>query len=67
MQPNLKATYQLTVKGPKDWQFIHNAYPENENTVDTDKTIEFKETALFSTYILVMLQDVQYDVAVIHI
>lgn len=57
-QPDLKATYQLTVTGPDDWEFIHNSDPaEGKVRMERDarKKIEFKRTALFSTYIFALV------------
>jgi len=53
-QPDLKATYKLTVIGPKDWAFIHNTNADKESVEGNYKTINFKETALFSTYIFAL-------------
>ena len=57
-QPDLKATYQLTVTGPTDWEFIHNSdlIPGKSRMIsETMKTAVFKKTALFSTYIFALV------------
>lgn len=50
-QPDLKATYSITVSAPKDWTVIHNeliysAKTENDSTLTT-----FKTTPKISTYL----------------
>ncbi|MBL6956379.1 MAG: aminopeptidase N [Chlorobium phaeobacteroides] len=54
-QPDIKATYQLTVNGPSKWTYIHNALPEHTRTNDDEVTIAFKRTALFSTYLFALV------------
>ena len=54
-QPDLKATYQLNIKGPVDWEFIHNSDPISEGVNGNQKWISFKETAKFSTYIFALV------------
>ncbi|MAJ45158.1 MAG: aminopeptidase N [Candidatus Marinimicrobia bacterium] len=54
-QPDLKATYQLDISGPKDWEFIHNSDPISEFTNEDIKSLSFKETAKFSTYIFALV------------
>ena len=54
-QPDLKATYQLDITGPADWEFIHNSDPTSESVNDGIKSISFKETAKFSTYIFALV------------
>ena len=53
-QPDLKAKYKLTVTGPKEWAFIHNTNADQESVEGDYKTVSFKETALFSTYIFAL-------------
>jgi len=54
-QPDLKATYQLDITGPTDWEFIHNSDIETEQINNGNKAISFKETAKFSTYIFALV------------
>ena len=54
-QPDLKATYKLSVKGPKDWQYIHNTDSISESINGELKTTNFNKTALFSTYIFALV------------
>ena len=54
-QPDLKAKYKLTVTGPKDWQFIHNTEIQTESIDGNFKTMIFKNTELFSTYIFALV------------
>lgn len=50
-QPDIKATYQLSVTHPKDWKVISNSWPEKTKSFqDTTKT-HFKKTPKFSTYL----------------
>ena len=54
-QPDLKATYQLTVTGPSDWEYIHNTEMITNKISENVKTIVFSQTALFSTYIFALV------------
>ena len=46
----------MTVTGPSKWKYIHNTYSENESETNDGLTrVEFKETALFSTYIFALV------------
>ena len=54
-QPDIKASYQLTVNGPSKWTYIHNTLPEHTQTNDDEVTIAFKRTALFSTYLFALV------------
>lgn len=50
-QPNLKATYEMTVRAANDWQVV-SAMREDRVTPDGDSTLwHFPQSALFSTYI----------------
>lgn len=50
-QPDIKATYQVIVKGPADWRVIHNENPSNAVMEGDRKTTYFPTTKLFSTYL----------------
>ncbi len=54
-QPDLKATYQLNITGPKDWEFIHNSDAISASELENEKSVIFKETAKFSTYIFALV------------
>lgn len=49
-QPDLKATYKLTVKAPEQWKIIHNEMVSSESKEGDFKTTVFKKTPIFSTY-----------------
>ena len=51
-QPNLKASYTLTVKAPKDWQVVSSAREDSKKELD-DQYNEwtFPTTKKFSTYV----------------
>ena len=49
-QPDLKATYELTVKAPAEWKIIHNEMINSENLEKDKKITAFKKTPQFSTY-----------------
>lgn len=50
-QPNLKATYELSLSVPKDWQAVTNYNLKNKKS-DGDKTMfEYDKTAPISTYL----------------
>jgi aminopeptidase N len=54
-QPDLKASYQLNITGPKGWEFIHNSDALSINETEHEKSVNFKETAIFSTYIFALV------------
>lgn len=49
-QPDLKATYKLTVKAPQEWKIIHNEMISSETLEGELKTTVFNKTPSFSTY-----------------
>ena len=54
-QPDIKASYQLTIHGPSKWTYIHNTLPEQTRTNGEEATIAFKRTAVFSTYLFALV------------
>lgn len=56
-QPDLKAEYQLSIKGPSRWEYIHNAPVLSEEFLSDDnrKKIQFEKTAKFSTYLFAIV------------
>jgi len=54
-QPDIKASYRLTVNGPSKWTYIHNTLPEQSRTKGDEITIAFKRTAVFSTYLFALV------------
>ncbi|WP_439032596.1 aminopeptidase N [Gordonia terrae] len=52
-QPDLKATYTLTVTAPEDWKVISNA--AHEDTPVTGGVHRFRETAPMSTYLVALI------------
>ena len=50
-QPDLKATYSVSVNAPKDWLVIHNDLIKDEKVDGEFKTTTFQQTKLFSTYL----------------
>ena len=54
-QPDLKATYILTVTGPKEWKYIHNTKISNQHVEESLITINFEKTKRFSTYIFALV------------
>lgn len=50
-QPDIKATYQLTVKAPRDWKAIHNEIASNVVTEGERSTTFFPITKPISTYL----------------
>jgi len=54
-QPDIKASYQLTVTGPSKWTYIHNTRPEHTRTNGDEVTIAFTRTPLFSTYLFALV------------
>ncbi|EMJ90530.1 M1 family aminopeptidase [Leptospira alstonii] len=54
-QPDLKATYELSLVGPKEWKYVHNTLPIKENPQNDRIEIRFQKTALFSTYLFALI------------
>ncbi|HEY0805446.1 MAG TPA: aminopeptidase N, partial [Pseudonocardiaceae bacterium] len=55
-QPDLKATYQLTVLAPADWKVISNSAAERiEDDPSTAKRHVFATTKLLSTYLVALV------------
>lgn len=50
-QPDLKATYTVTVRAPKAWRVIHNDLVKEEQPDGDYKITTFNQTKLFSTYL----------------
>ncbi len=53
-QPDIKATYELTVQAPKDWEVISNTLPREVSSVDGRKSWAFPPSPLLSTYIFAL-------------
>ncbi|RHX80645.1 aminopeptidase N [Leptospira yasudae] len=54
-QPDLKATYELSLVGPKEWKYVHNTLPLKEEVQKERISIRFQKTALFSTYLFALI------------
>lgn len=50
-QPDLKATYDLTLKVPADWKAIANASLKEVKVLNNRKTYEFVKSDILSTYL----------------
>jgi len=50
-QPDLKATYKLTMDIPATWKAMTNAPLESSTENDSSKRLEFAESDLFSSYL----------------
>lgn len=50
-QPDLKATYELTVEAPPEWQIVSNTMERDVSTVDGRKSWAFPPSPVFSTYL----------------
>ena len=50
-QPDLKATYKMTVKAPKEWSVITSVMESDVKTFENHKLWTFPESQKFSTYI----------------
>jgi aminopeptidase N len=53
-QPDLKASYELTVETPEEWQVIANTPERDVTTVDGHKSWQFPPSPLFSTYVFAL-------------
>jgi aminopeptidase N len=50
-QPDLKATYRLTVEAPSDWKIIANNLPEETTSLGGRTRTRFKQTEPLSSYL----------------
>ncbi len=50
-QPDIKGTYQLTLEIPEDWNAVTSGALESETIIHSRKTLVFKRSPLFSTYL----------------
>jgi aminopeptidase N len=50
-QPDLKASYELTVEAPPEWQIVSNTMERDVSTVDGRKSWAFPPSPVFSTYL----------------
>ena len=50
-QPDLKATFQVSVKAPKDWKVIQNELIDTQTIQEDSLLTTFKPTPLISTYL----------------
>jgi aminopeptidase N len=50
-QPDLKATYELTVEAPPEWQVVSNTLERDVSNVDGRKSWAFPPSPVFSTYL----------------
>ena len=53
-QPDLKATYELKVTAPVDWEVISNTLPTSVVSQKTSKSWSFPQSAKFSTYLFAL-------------
>lgn len=56
-QPDLKATYDLTLRIPKEWNALSNAPLESETATDSTKTLDFAPTKPISSYLFSFVAD----------
>ncbi len=53
-QPDLKASYEVTVEAPNDWMVISNMLERDITTVDGHKSWQFPPSPVFSTYVFAL-------------
>lgn len=53
-QPDLKATFELTVEAPPEWEVIANAADKKVSKIDGRKSWEFPPTSVLSTYLFAL-------------
>jgi aminopeptidase N len=53
-QPDLKASYELTVEAPRDWVVIANTPEREVTTVEERRSWRFPPTPVFSTYLFAL-------------
>jgi len=53
-QPDLKATYELTVETPEEWQVVSNTQEREVSKVDGRKSWAFPPSPLLSTYVFAL-------------
>ena len=64
-QPNIKATYGLTLTVPEHWNAIANGALQEDETIGGRRTMRFADTRLISTYVFAFAAgDFQIETAV---
>ncbi len=53
-QPDLKASYEVTVDAPHEWSVISNMKERSTGTVDGKKSWQFPPSPVFSTYLFAL-------------
>src|SRR5689334_19173408 len=53
-QPDLKASFELTVEPPAAWQVISNTRERDVSNVDGRKSWQFPPSPVFSTYLFAL-------------
>lgn len=53
-QPDLKASYELTVEAPKDWEVIANTQERAVTPLEERKSWQFPPSPVFSTYVFAL-------------
>jgi aminopeptidase N len=66
-QPDIKATYELTVTAPPEWEVIANSRHGSEATAsDGRKRHKFERTKAFSTYLFALVAGPYHAVRTVH-
>ncbi len=66
-QPDIKATYELTVTAPPEWEVIANSRHQSEATSsDGRKRHKFERTKAFSTYLFALVAGPYHAVRSVH-
>ena len=60
-QPNLKASYSLTLRTPKNWVAVSNTSVESEEVGEDSRTIKFRPTEPLSTYLFSFVANADHD------
>jgi aminopeptidase N len=50
-QPDLKARYYLSVKGPRNWKYISASPIKSEEITESHKFVQFQNSEIFSPYV----------------
>lgn len=54
-QPDLKASYEVTVEAPEEWQIISNMPEREKNKLDGRMSWQFPPSPVFSTYLFALM------------
>lgn len=66
-QPDLKASYEVTVEAPASWNVIANTLEREKSKVDGLVSWQFPATSVFSTYVFMLAAGPYFNYSKLHV